>query len=189
LREEDIILILPSYGFTSRLATEKGMSKNDIERMVSDKWIAAIRILSNKFPENRFVWKLHPASEKDQLWYKITSRIKKEYKEVTIISPKEIAEKWIIKSKVIVGDVSTIFWWANFLNSKILISLDIFNYSSGDGMKYYEGIYYFDSLNKLVSADFREAIYSRRLSKVKNRKNLLTLTSFLKEVRNKDLEY
>jgi hypothetical protein len=38
------------------------------------------------------------------------------------------AEYLIMKSRVVVGDVSSVLWWALLIGNKIIISLDTFGY-------------------------------------------------------------
>lgn len=138
-KEEDVVLILPSYlGFDDTPLEEKNLSN----------WLTAIRLLKQKFPDYRLILKLHPRTHSNPVSQKVSEKILAEIPSITIIDPKENAEKWIMKSRVIAGDVSTTLWWANFFHSKIVISFDMHDFRGSDDMKYYDGILYFGSLEE-----------------------------------------
>jgi hypothetical protein len=159
--KEDIISIFPTNAVANYLNIEKGISEDEVVKKLSNNWIDAIKILMKKFPNYRYVWKLHPGSEKDMMMQSITEYIKKNCQIIDILNIKENAQEWIIKSKVVVTDVSSVFWWANLLNDKRVISLDIFGYPAGDEAKYYDGVIYFNTLEALESFDFN----SKKLGK------------------------
>jgi hypothetical protein len=159
--EEPAVSIFPTYGFSSLLRIEKNISAPALEKSISDNWIAAIKILYEKFPGRRFLWKLHPAAEKNALLSAITERVKKELGYMTILPPDENAQELIVKSKVVVTDASAIFWWSSLQKSKTVIVLDVFNYPSFDYTKF-QGVHYFDALDKLASFDFRAAAKETR---------------------------
>lgn len=152
--EDDIISVFPTNAVTNYLNIEKGIAEDEVVTILSTKWVDAIKILMKKFPKYRYLWKLHPGSEKDMMMQAITAHIKKTCEIVEILNIKESAQEWIVKSKVVVTDVSTIFWWANLLNDKKVISLDIFGYPAGDEAKYYDGVLYFNTLEALELFDF-----------------------------------
>ena len=81
---------------------------------------------------------MHPNALNDLTWGKIIDLILVRKPFIVNLPANDKAEKHIIQSKVIVGDVSTVLWWSSFFNKKIIISFDIFNYPGGDDMKYYE---------------------------------------------------
>lgn len=177
-REENIVLILPSYGRIDVYQNETKKSDEEIIKLISLKWIEAISLLKIKFENYNFNWKLHPAQKQDYLWQEITIKVRQAYPDITLLAPDENAQKWILKSKVIVGQVSSVIWWSAFLETKIVISLDVFGVSLMDFFKNYEGVYYFDSLKSLAEADFINR--GTRLSKSK--RLLPTLSEFLEEV-------
>jgi hypothetical protein len=64
-------------------------------------------------------------------------------------------QEFILKSKVIVSEVSSVLWWAKFIPDKIIISLDLFKVPLGDHFKDEEGIYYFNDSEALRKTDLR----------------------------------
>ncbi len=158
LEEENNVLILPSCGHLNRHQKESKISNEDIIEIISSKWIEAISIMKMKFPDYNFFWKLHPVQKQDFLWKAITNRIKKEHPYITLLIPEENAQKWILKSKVVVSEVSSVLWWSSFFPTKIAISLDIFGISFMDFFKYYRGVHYFDNLEDFYIKDFAKQI-------------------------------
>lgn len=147
--ETDSILLLPSYGFTSRML-EAGWKENSLVQHIAGKWCEAIEKLQERFPSYAVKMKLHPASFADPAWKKIIEIIQSRFSAITVIDPKQSAEWHIVRSKVIVGDVSSALWWAGIYGGKIVISLDIFNYPGGDELKQYpELICYCKNINEL----------------------------------------
>lgn len=175
--EENNVLILLSYGALNRYQKENNKSDEDIVEIISSKWIEAISMMKMKFPDHKFFWKLHPAQKTDHLYKAVTDRIQHEYPEITILLPEENAQKWILKSKVIVGEVSSVLWWSSFFATKITISLDVFGISCMDFFKYYTGVYYFNNLEGLQTADFTGQIKVMKIDNPKPR-----LSDFLNEV-------
>ena len=177
-QNNDIITILPTYGYTSRQIIEKGAKEEDIEVNVSEMWISALKILINKLPNHRLVWKLHPNAIRDSLWQKITRRIKDKLPDMELLPVEANGEELIISSKIVVTDISSVFWFANFLPGKIVISLDIFGYDSGDEARYYEGVLYFNSLSDLSAMDLDVA----KRCKAATRAELPTLAEALFDI-------
>ncbi|MCX5855699.1 MAG: hypothetical protein NTZ24_14195 [Deltaproteobacteria bacterium] len=172
------IAVLPTYGFTSRLIVEKGHDEKQVEFSISQKWIAALTILLNMFPEYGLVWKLHPNAADDHLWQRITHRVGGQIGKMKVLTPQANATELIVNSQVIVTDVSTVFWFANLLPQKIVISLDIFGYDYGDEAIYYEGVRYFNNLDDLASASFNQSFQDKK----RERENLPTLTQTLNSI-------
>jgi len=178
LKEENIILILLSYGHLNRYQIEVKYSNEDIVEMISSKWIEVISAMKIKFPNYNFFWKLHPAQKHDLLWKAITNRIQHEYPDITLLLPEENAQKWILKSKVIVGEVSSVLWWSSFFATKITISFDIFGISFTDFFKYHRGVYYFSDLEDFCATDFTK----ENIDMLKMKESIPTLSDFLDEV-------
>ncbi len=176
-KEDNIVLILPSYGHLNRYQKENRKSNEDIVEMISSGWFEVINVMRKKFPAYKFFWKLHPAQEQDLLWKGITDRVKQEYPDLILLSPKANAQKWISNSKVIVSEVSSVLWWSSFFTSKITISLDIFGIPFMDFFKYRRGVYYFKNLKDLYITDFTE----RSIDELKTSESIPTLAGFLEE--------
>lgn len=137
--ETDSILLLPSYGFTSRLL-ESGWKKDSLVKHLGSKWCEAIEKLLEHFPGYLLKIKLHPASFADPVWKEIIDHIRRHFPAIEIIDPKQSAEWHVVQSKVIVGDVTTVLWWAGMAGGKVVVSLDVFGYPGGDELKEYPEI-------------------------------------------------
>jgi hypothetical protein len=158
IEETNSILLVPSYGFTSRLIAE-GWSQDEVIDWVANRWCGAISKLQDKFPNYSMKLKLHPATSADSVWIKIVEVVRNRTPTLILLSSTEIAEKHVTQSKVVVGDVSSVLWWASFLKGKITISFDIFSYPGGDEMKHYRPfVSYINHLDKdlEIHADSRE---------------------------------
>ncbi len=148
-RESDRILILPSYGFTARML-ESGWQPGDVVSHVAGKWCTALEQLGEKFPGFELRMKLHPASVNDPLWQDIIKIVLLRFPSLQIIPTGESAEWHVVQSRVIVGDVTSVLWWAGMLGGKVVISLDIFDYPGGGELKLYPGlIHYVNNLEMI----------------------------------------
>jgi hypothetical protein len=136
VEEADVILLLPSYGYTSRML-QQGWTEKSLVKHLADKWCNSIERLLERFPNYALKIKLHPHSSEDPLWKKIIEVIWGRFPSTEIIPPKLSAEWYVVQSKVIVGDVSTVLWWAGLLGNKVVISLDVFGYPGGGEMESY----------------------------------------------------
>ena len=109
--ETDCILILPSYGFTSRLI-EDGWSVDAVVGHVASRWSDTIRELQDRLHGYELKIKLHPESRNDLLWKRIVDKITGQFPKLEIVPTEESAEWHVVRSRVIVGDVTTVLWWA-----------------------------------------------------------------------------
>jgi len=157
-RESNIILILPSYGFTSRMI-ESGWQRDDLVNHVAGKWCVALEKFSKNFPGFELRMKLHPGAVKDPLWRDIIKEILLHVQNLQIIAASESAEWYVVQSRVIVGDVTSVLWWAGMLGGKIVISLDIFGYPGGGELEFYKGLlHYVDNLEEIPTGPLSEDI-------------------------------
>ena len=117
-------------------------------------WIEAINIIKMKFTNYSLQFKLHPLTKQNPELYQIQDYIKSKCKGIDIINPSVNAQKLIHKSQVVISDVSTVLWWANFLEKKKIISMDLKNFINSDQMKYYHNVYYFENIEKLKNFNF-----------------------------------
>jgi hypothetical protein len=142
---EDNVMLMPSMiGFHS-LETELPLLNN---------WIDVANIFKRKFQNYKVQLKLHPGTNNNPDLNDIQDYIINKCNNVTIINPSVNAQKLICNSKVIVSDVSTVLWWANFLKNKILVSIDFRDFIGSDQMKYYKNINYFEKIEKLKNYNF-----------------------------------
>jgi len=154
ISEQDAILILPSYGFTSQLIVQ-GWSESQVVDHVGGKWCNAMDALLARFPGYRLTIKLHPASKNDPSWKRIIERIIQAFPQVINLPSSESAELCVVKSRVVVSDVSTVLWWAALWGGKSVISLDVFGYPGGGEMKLYSNyIEYINDISKINASSF-----------------------------------
>lgn len=158
--ESETILLVPSYGFTA-LMLRAGWTVEGLVEHLSERWIKAINLMLKEFPGYYLKMKLHPASIDDSVWARVIVNIQRKFPSLEIIDPRQSAEQWVIRSKVIVGDVTTVLWWAALLGGKVVISLDIFEYPSGDEMALYgRAVNYVKDLGQVTAfskSDVQEA--------------------------------
>ena len=177
LVEENNVLILPSYGHIEDYQKNK-LSDKEIVDWVSSKWIKVIESMKEKFHNYNIVWKLHPAQRQDLFWQMIQENVKESCPDLVLLPPKENAQKWILRSKIIVGDVSSVLWWASLLKSKISISLDIFGIPFMDDFKNHEGIFYYNRLEDFYNTDFSKLSENNKWTD----NSIPTLTEFLERL-------
>ena len=146
------IVIFPSYGFTSSLI-ESGWEKAALVNHITDQWFDAIQSLLIKFPTYEVKMKLHPASHTDRLWQIIVTQLKFRLGlKLEVIDSKVGAEFLVAQSRVIVGDVTSVLWWAALYGNKTVISFDIFGYPGGNEMQLYKPhINYVSSLAEYIT--------------------------------------
>lgn len=176
LEEKDSVVIMPTYGYINTYQREHGLSDDAIVRLLASKWAEALRILKVKFPGYGFYLKLHPAQEKDQLWAKIVGELRGKHPDLNLVNPRENGQEWILRSKVVVGDFSSVLWWASCLETKTSISLDVFGTRCTDEMKYRRNAWYFTTLEEFEKADL-----SGRKPAAGEPGPLPTLTEFLRK--------
>lgn len=145
---KNCILLLPSYGFTSRLLQE-GWSQGRVIDHISRCWANAIDVLLAKYPGYDLKIKLHPASKKDLIWLAVVENLVRRFDELAVIEVGASAEWHIAQAWVVVGDVTSALWWAAMYGGRTVISLDIFGYPGGNDMKHDAGIHYFSSIEEL----------------------------------------
>ncbi len=147
--EKNQILIAPSMGFVEKEIL-KGKSMDELVNFISNKYICVLDILLKKYPDFKIKYKLHPDNPYNSVWLNIFNTVTNKYKDIEQVKPSTNIEKIILESKIIISDVSSVLWWNIFLDNKISISLDIFNFDYGNEMLHYSDyIYYIDDLNKL----------------------------------------
>lgn len=151
---KDQILVVPSYGFTSDLI-EKGWDANAVADHVSSRWIEAIESLLDKFPTYKVKLKLHPAAHTDQIWKQIVTQLQIRLGlKLECIQSNVSAEFLVVQSRVIVGDVTSVLWWAALYGNKTVISFDIFGYYGGNELSLYQPyINYVSDLKENISPD------------------------------------
>jgi hypothetical protein len=159
LYERDQILIVPSLNYASLLKV-KGWNDSRIIRFISSNWISVFDKLLEKFPNFSIKMKFHPLLEKDFIWNEIKSILLKSDYNVELLDNSISGELLVLQSRVIVGDVSSVLWWAAIYGGKTVISLDTFDLCRDNQMMLYGlPIYYVSNLNdisKISKLDFKQ---------------------------------
>ena len=56
----------------------------------------------------------------------------------------------VVDSEIVIGDTTTVLWFATYFRNKQVVSLDIFNSEDGDCLKVYsDKLHYIDEIKKL----------------------------------------
>lgn len=113
--EDNRIIILPSYGNLEKYSNDSKLTLEQTANLVLPIWKDVIKILKEKFSGFEICFKLHPAQSSDGIWIRIQRDLSEFMPDLIILDPKESAQEWILKSKVVVGEVTTALWWASFL--------------------------------------------------------------------------
>ena len=166
--EDDKIAIFPSYGFVDVLCVQKGIKQDEAKELIIRKWGEIIEVIRNKLPEWEVIFKLHPNAKQDIVWHTMLKKIKSNHPDIVVLNESEKAEKLILKSKIVVSDVSTVLWWTSFYKTKLAISLDLFGYPGGDDMKVYDDVCYISSMDELRKIDLSMELI-KRIKKVDNK--------------------
>jgi hypothetical protein len=168
------ILVLPTYGIISNLLQAKDNNELKVIENVTEKWVSALTRILVKYPGRKIGIKLHPGAQIDLLWQTILENILISIPNIYVYSPNEVAERLIVDSEIIVGEVSTCLCWASANAGKTVISLDIFGFKGGGEMKHYEDIHYITALDQIDSIDD-----SARRIKGEAKGGALTVSNFL----------
>jgi hypothetical protein len=146
INEEDQIVILPSANLEALI--ENGIDSGKIVSFIGKKWCEAIHELADHFKDFKIKIKLHPSSSPD-LWHQVINLVNTKYN-IELVDQSISAEYLIMKSRVVVGDVSSVLWWALLIGNKIIISLDTFGYEHGNEMRSYgSGINYVNEVSQI----------------------------------------
>jgi hypothetical protein len=127
LHEQDQILIVPSLDYSALLKL-KGWDDYKIISFLSSHWISVFDNLLNKFPNFSIKMKFHPSVDKDFIYEEIKDILIKSNYDLNFLDNSESAELSVVQSRIIVGDVSSVLWWAAIYGGKTVISLDVFNF-------------------------------------------------------------
>ena len=169
--ENNDVLVLPSTTADINYLVGQGIDITAIENA----WKEIFAELVVKF-SGKILIKLHPDLVNDTLWKRIIDAVVNIYKNrIAVLSPLIQPNELILKSNVIISEVSSVLWWAKFIPDKIIISFDLFNAPLGDYFKSEEGIYYFNDIE-----DFKKADLKPLSSTLRN--NVPDLINFLENV-------
>jgi hypothetical protein len=133
---QDLILIVPTYGYTSRLI-DLGWSEDRVCTHVANRWGEGIGWLKREFPGFRVELKLHPIAAREPIWISICESLRLHHPDLVLLDSKINVEAKAACARVIAGDVTSVLWWSSFLPNKAVFSFDIFDFPGGDEMKTY----------------------------------------------------
>ena len=140
----------PTISFFPSLLTIK--SKNQEKNIYE--WAKAIKYIKRSFPNHRYIFKFHPAYFGSEISKKIIAIFESECPFINFIDDPEVtAEELVLLSDVVVGDTSTTLMWAYFQMNKLVISLDLKDFSTSGSMKKYKGVIYIDDIDNLKNID------------------------------------
>ena len=179
--ERNVICVFPSYGHIDKLKIERNLTDEAIVTMLSNTWADLILALTEKFPEFELKWKLHPMQVNDSIWLRVQECIKERFPQCVVVHPSESAQALINGSNVVVGEVSSVLWWASHFESKVAISVDLFGLDSMDEMKHREGMLYFNSLDEFRTRPASEFAGHAVHHQGRNRQKA-SLTEFLSQL-------
>ena len=112
-------------------------------------WLDIIMELKKNYPDHKIQIKFHPGV-KDKFIEDVFIKVSEKVPDIEILSRNTPAFKIISDSSIIIGDTSTVLWFATFFANKIVCSLDLFGFNDGDCLKIYsEKLNYIDDINQL----------------------------------------
>jgi hypothetical protein len=82
----------------------------------------------------------------------VMSHLRADFPDLVIVDPSESAERLILGSSCIVGDISAVQWWAWLTGSRVVVSLDAWDLPGGDEFRHYPGIVYVKNPDELATA-------------------------------------
>ena len=110
-----------------------GLRDFPLEENTLKKWVEALNIIRSKLPNFSFVIKPHPNNKSERLKIAL-EYLQKNCEFLDVYVGGSNAEELVLGSNIIVGDVSTILWWANFRGNKIVISLGMQDFAGSKDM-------------------------------------------------------
>ncbi|MAR41731.1 MAG: hypothetical protein CMA43_00885 [Euryarchaeota archaeon] len=135
----------PSIRPTISIFPTWGVFKENLD----EDWLKIIQQLRKSYPNHRIQIKFHPGVQ-DKYIEEIFIKISKKVSDIKILSRNTPAFKMLIDSSIIIGDTTTVLWFATFYKNKKVFSLDVFNFFDGDCLKLYsDKLYYINDISKL----------------------------------------
>ena len=145
------IVFLPTWGPINTLAEKLGGLEPAIAAM-GETWSHVLSILRVRLGGIAVCAKLHPAAAKDAGMIAVMARLRAENPDLAIIDPLESAERLILGSTCVVGDISAVQWWAWLTGGRIVVSVDAWGLPGGDEFRHYPGIVYVKDPKDLETA-------------------------------------
>ena len=116
---------------------------------------------------------------------KVVQYISGKCKCLKIVDASNIIEGLVVKSEIIISDVSSVLWWTSAFPEKFPISLD-FNWFYGSShMKKYSDILYINSFKKLNDIKLNDLLVVAKNNHYEVQSNL-KISSYCKSMVNKN---
>ena len=126
-----------------------GVFKNNLD----DDWFKIIKELRKSCPNHRIQIKFHPGVQ-DKYIEEIFTNISKKVPDIKILPRSTPAFKMLMDSSIIIGDTTSVLWFATYYKNKQVFSLDLFNFLDGDCLKLYsDKLSYIKNINELILID------------------------------------
>lgn len=114
-----------------------------------EKWNSTISTFRDMYPDHKIQIKFHPGVE-DYETEKMFKKIESNFLNFKILPKDTPAFKMVVESEVILGDTTTVLWFATNYQEKKVVSLDLFNLKDGDCLKLYsDKLFYIDDIKKI----------------------------------------
>lgn len=116
---------------------------------LDEDWLNIILELKKYNPDHQIQIKFHPGVRDDYI-EEIFKKISEKVSGIKILPRNTPAFKMVSDSSIIIGDTTTVLWFATFFKDKTVCSLDLFNFNDGDCLKLYsEKLLFVDDINQL----------------------------------------
>ena len=138
--EQSRITLRPTWGLVSQLSARLGAAEA-ADRMARD-WVGALAVLRERLGGLPACIKLHPLAKGDPAMQAMVAQMKDIMPDLEVIDPRISAERLILQSFCVVGDVSSVLWWSSMLGNRIVISLDAWGLPLGDEFMHHRGVIY-----------------------------------------------
>jgi hypothetical protein len=147
------IAFLPTNALISTLSRRAG--EDAAIRAMGDTWARALTILRERLGAVPIVAKLHPGAADDPRMIAVMRRVQAEIPEVEILDPADSAERIILGSNCVVGDVSSVLWWTCMVGGRTVVSVDAWGLDAGDEFRHFPGVVYVREPDELRHAVLR----------------------------------
>lgn len=159
-----------------------GHRKEDLSLISEDSYLknrlSVINLLIKMLPSWRIFIKPHPMSSDAYINF-INKYYAKNSKRLSIVNPKEPADKYIERSNIIIGfpPPSTTLFTSMLLSNKLVVYIDLFHELMGDAFDGYKNIKYADSYTTLKKIITRSLNPEGRFITPTNREKLSVKTA------------
>lgn len=143
------VVLLPSYGLEGHLRRAHRWTGEQVAHHLSGLWSDVLQRVARRPGLRPFVWKLHPSAAAHPIWASVTERLTGAFPELEVAPAGHTAEGLMLRSRVVISDVSTSLWWAAFVPGLMPVSLDIFGLPFGDAFCEHDGVRVVEATSEL----------------------------------------